>query len=254
MTGATSVTGTADPNETNEALPRWSVADVHESFQSRSFIDALEQVGADSTRLRALFEEHDIRHCDARPVTAADGQAADAVIRVLNETEQRTDLVGAYVYATVTTDSFDETAQGLLSELEVIESQQRPLFARLADWVSSLGLDALATVSTEVAEHRGPLTFLAARAEHQMTEVEEGLYAEMSTTGSTAWDHLIRHHLAAHRGGRPARRSQDHADGGDPRLGDRCRPGRSPAGPRGRDASLADRRARLRRGIERGQG
>ena len=190
MTGATSVTGTADPNETNEALPRWSVADVHESFQSRSFIDALEQVGADSTRLTALFEEHDIRHCDPRPVTAADGQAADAVIRVLNETEQRTDLVGAYVYATVTTDSFDETAQGLLSELEVIESQQRPLFARLADWVSSLGLDALATVSTEVAEHRGPLTFLAARAEHQMTEVEEGLYAEMSTTGSTAWEHL----------------------------------------------------------------
>jgi oligoendopeptidase F len=176
--------------DTTEALPRWSVADVHESFESRSFVDALEQVGADSTRLTALFDQHDIRQCKARPVTEADGQAADAVIRALNDTELRTDLVGAYVYATVTTDSFDETAQGLLSELEVIESQQRPLSARLAEWVNSLGVDALAAVSTEVAEHRGPLTFLAARAEHQMAEAEEGLYSELSTTGSTAWERI----------------------------------------------------------------
>ena len=181
------MTDTTHTDET-QSLPQWSVADVHESFESRSFVDALEQVGADSTRLAALFDEHDIRRCDHRPVTEADGRAADAVIRALNDTELRTDLVGAYVYATVSTDSFDETAQGLLSELEVIESRTRPLLARLADWVSSLGVDALASVSTEVAEHSGPLTLLANRAVHQMTEVEEGLYSELSTTGSTAWE------------------------------------------------------------------
>ena len=60
----------------------------------------------------------------------------------------RTDVMGAYVYATVTTDSFDETAQGLASELDVVDSQQQPLLARLADWVSSLGVDALASVSS----------------------------------------------------------------------------------------------------------
>ncbi|HEX3090443.1 MAG TPA: M3 family oligoendopeptidase [Ilumatobacteraceae bacterium] len=170
-----------------ETLPRWSVADLHESFESRSFVDALEQVGADATRLVALFDEHDIRRCDPRDVTEADGLAADAVIRAFNDAELRTDLVGAYIYATVSTDSFDETAQGLLSEVEVVESQARPLFARLAEWVSSLGVDALASVSTEVAEHRGPLTFLAARAEHQMSEAEEGLYSELTNTGSSAW-------------------------------------------------------------------
>jgi oligoendopeptidase F len=177
-------------NDTTETLPRWSVADVHESFESRSFVDALEQVGADSTRLAALFDEHNIRRCGERAVTEADGQAADAVLRALNDTELRTEVVDAYVYATVATDSFDEAAQGLLSELEVIDSRQRPLLARLADWVSSLGVDALAKVSTEVAEHRGPLTFLAARAAHQMAESEEGLYSELSTTGSTAWERL----------------------------------------------------------------
>jgi hypothetical protein len=176
--------------DTVETLPRWSVADVHESFGSRSFVDALEQVGADSIRLAALFDEHDVRRCEPRAVTAADGQAADAIIRAVNETDRRSDVISAYVYATVATDSFDETGQALLSELEVIESQQRPLLGRLAAWVGSLGVDALAEVSSEVAEHRGPLTLLAARADHQMAEAEEGLYAELSTTGSTAWGRL----------------------------------------------------------------
>jgi pepF/M3 family oligoendopeptidase len=176
--------------DTIEALPRWSVADVHESFESRSFVDALEQVGADSTRLAALFDEHDIRRCEPRRVTAADGQAADAIIRAVNDANRRSDIVSAYVYATVSTDSLDEKAQGLLSELEVIESQHRPLLGRLAEWVSSLGVDALADVSSEVSEHRGPLTLLAARADHQMAEAEEGLYSELSNTGSTAWDRL----------------------------------------------------------------
>jgi pepF/M3 family oligoendopeptidase len=176
--------------DTIETLPRWSVADVHESFESRSFVDALEQVGADSTRLAALFDEHDIRRCEPRAVTAVDGEAADAIIRAVNDTSRRSDIVAAYVYATVTTNSFDERAQGLLSELEVFESQFRPLLGRLAEWVNCLGVESLAGVSSEVSEHRGPLTLLAARAEHQMAEIEEGLYAELSTTGSTAWERL----------------------------------------------------------------
>ena len=62
--------------------------------------------------------------------------------------------------------------------------------ARLADWVASLGVDDLAAVSDTVAEHRGPLMRLAARAEHQMTEAEEHLAAELSVTGSSAWGRL----------------------------------------------------------------
>lgn len=177
-------------SEAKEALPRWSVTDVHESFDSRSFVDAMEQVGADSIRLTALFDQHDIRTCEARAVTDADGRAADEIIRAVNETGLRGDELTAYVYATVSTDSLDEKAQGLATELGVIDSQRQPLLARLADWVSSLGVDALARVSSEVSEHRGPLTILAARAVHQMTESEEGLYAELTNTGSTAWDRL----------------------------------------------------------------
>ena len=62
------------------ALPRWSVADVHESFDARSFMDAMERLGADVGRLAALFDEHEIRGVAPRTPNADDGAAADAVI------------------------------------------------------------------------------------------------------------------------------------------------------------------------------
>ena len=172
------------------ALPRWSVADVHQSFDARSFTDAMESAGAGVTRLEALFEEHNIRAITPRPVQPADGEAADSVINTFNNVVEAQEILGAYIYATVSTDSRNERAQGLLSEMETLDARVSPLLARLADWVAALGTEQLATVSTEARDHLGPLERLQARAEHQMSEVEEGLYSELGTTGSSAWGRL----------------------------------------------------------------
>ena len=45
------------------------------------------------------------------------------------------------------------------------------------------GPTSLAAHSAAAAEHAGPLLRLAARAAHQMSEAEEGLYAELTTVG-----------------------------------------------------------------------
>ena len=172
------------------ALPRWSVADVHQSFDARSFTDAMESAGAGVTRLEALFEEHNVRAITPRPVQPADGEAADSVISTFNNVVEAQEILGAYIYATVSTDSRNERAQGLLSEMETLDARFSPLLARLADWVAALGTEQLATVSTEARDHMGPLERLQARAEHQMSEVEEGLYSELGTTGSSAWGRL----------------------------------------------------------------
>jgi len=175
---------------TTNALPRWSVADVHESFDSRSFLDAMERIGADVTRLEALFDERNVRAVDPRVPTADDGRAADDVIGAYNAVAEGSELLLSYIYATVSTNSLDERAQSLLSELEVLGARLTPLLARLADWVASLDADALANVSEQAREHLGPLQRLQARAEHQMSEAEENLYAELSTTSSSAWGRL----------------------------------------------------------------
>lgn len=175
---------------THSPLPRWSVADVHESFSARSFTDAMERVGAEVSRLEAACDEHNIRAITQRPPTHHDGAVADTIIKQFNETVKESEILGAYVYATVSTNTRDEQAQGLLSELETLDARVSPLLARFADWIASLGVDELAAVSTEAREHLGPLQRLAARAEHQMSEAEEGLYAELGTTGSSAWGRL----------------------------------------------------------------
>jgi len=170
-----------------DVLPTWSVASLHESMESRSFVDAMEQVGSDVARLVALFDDLGIRAVEPRPVTAADGDAADAALSAYNATSQLLNELSAYVYATVTTDSRHELAQSLMSQLMVTEASVSPLMARLADWVQALTPDALAEVSTEATHHIGPLRILAKRAEHQMAESDEGLYAELRTVGSSAW-------------------------------------------------------------------
>ncbi len=171
-------------------LPQWSVADVHESLESRSFTDALEQVGADAQRLVALFDELGIRSIPTRPVTADDAAAADRAVSEFNRVTDDANLLRVYVYATVATDSRDQRAQALFSETRQLDATLRPLSSRLADWVASLGVDELAAVSAEAHDHVGPLHRLAARSGHQMTEAEEHLAAELSLTGSSAWGRL----------------------------------------------------------------
>ncbi|MGA1649911.1 MAG: hypothetical protein ACO39Y_10990, partial [Ilumatobacteraceae bacterium] len=172
-------------------LPSWSVSDVHESLTSRTFVDAMERVGADVARLETLFDELDIRAVDSNPaVDESTGQRADRAIAAFNTTVADLEVLEAYVYANVSTDSRDETAQASLSELDVLGSRVTPLLARLADFVADLDPTALASVSSEARDHLGPLTRLAERAAHQMSESEEGLYAELSTTGSSAWGRL----------------------------------------------------------------
>lgn len=181
---------TVGSSPATEELPRWSVSDIHESFQARSFTDAMDRCSADMARLEALFEERGIRAVEPRRVTADDGRAADEVIAAINQLRDHAELTGAYILAATTTNSYDEQAEGLLGEFDMVDVRLRPLTARLAAWLSSLGVDDLAAVSEQVDEHRGPLSKLARRASYQMSESEEGLYADLVSTGSSAWDQL----------------------------------------------------------------
>jgi oligoendopeptidase F len=175
---------------TETPLPSWSLADVHESVDARSFADALERSSADVDRLVALFDELGIRAVEPRSPGDTDGRAADRALTEMNRVSADLAVLRAYSYCVVAADSRDASAQAALGEARRIDAVLRPLTARLADWVAALGVHPLAEVSAEVADHRGPLTRLAARAEHQMAEAEEHLAAELSVTGSGAWARL----------------------------------------------------------------
>jgi oligoendopeptidase F len=180
--------GSAEASST-EPLPRWDVTDLHESLTARSFTAAQEQAGADVDRLVALFDELDIRATD-RTIEPADADRADRAISEFNRVSTDLDLLDSYVYSIVSTNSRDEPAKSTLSEIDATGASLRPLLARLADWVASLGADALAELSSEAHDHLGPLQRFAERSSHQMSEAEEHLYAALATTGSSAWSRL----------------------------------------------------------------
>jgi oligoendopeptidase F len=175
-----------------DLLPTWDATDVHASFAARSYTDAMEQMSSDVDRLVALFDELGVRAVEPRTPTAADAEATARVIDAYNDTARQLGELRAYTYATVATDTRHEQAQALLSEIETRAAVVTPLLARLTDWVAALGPDELAALHPTVGDHVGPLRTLAARATHQMSEAEEHLYAELSTTGSSAWSRLHR--------------------------------------------------------------
>jgi hypothetical protein len=58
-------------NNSTDTLPCWSVADVHESFESRTFVDAMDRVSADTAQLTALFDQYAaLRRVRSPPTTA----------------------------------------------------------------------------------------------------------------------------------------------------------------------------------------
>ena len=154
----------------DDELPRWSVADVHESLDvARRSVAALEQVGADADRLRRRRSTSTTSapssRARSRPTTA---QAADAVIGALQRRRRdAAELRGSYVYATVTTDSRDERAQALFGELD---RRRRP---RRAAARPARRLGARARAPDELADRQrrgrastaGPLLRLAERAD-----------------------------------------------------------------------------------------
>lgn len=173
-----------------DLLPRWDVSDLFPSLSSREFIVAMEGIDAEVSRAEALFERHDIRAVPVRPADARDAPAIDEALAALNRAMDNLQVLAAFVYATVTTDSINELAQAALGRLTQTESRTKPLRARLADWVASRGPENLAAVSDAAHEHLGPLTRLTERAVHQMPESDEGLYAELTVTGSSSWERL----------------------------------------------------------------
>ncbi len=173
-----------------DALPHWDVSPFFPSLGSRQFASAHEATVAELGRLRARFDELDIRGGDRREATDADAAAVDELLPALNDLLDQMRLVGAFLYAHVSTDARDDEAATLQSRFQADTASLGTLTKRLAAWVASIGADGLVARSTVAADHAFPLRRAARAAAHQMSEAEEDLAAELALTGGRAWSKL----------------------------------------------------------------
>lgn len=174
----------------SDVLPRWDLSGYFRGLDDRELLGALEEVGSDVARLRALLDEADVRGGEPRPVTPADGETLERILAAVNELLERSRIVGAFLHAHTTTDARDAEAARLTVQLQASTSALGPLLKRVEGWVARLGATELAATSPLATDHAFFLERSERLAGHQMGEAEEDLAAELGLTGGRSWNRL----------------------------------------------------------------
>jgi pepF/M3 family oligoendopeptidase len=179
-----------------DALPHWDLSNVYPSLDSEEFTA---DVGRLKTRLDGLDEylaDHQI---------AQDGPFP-------NEAEALADIVGGYldrmnailgpgstlrtyVNSFIATDSYNQQARRLMSELEPLLVRVQRQEVRFQGWIGTVAQDdelfqAALQQAGPAAEHRFYLLETVEQSRYMMSEAEEALAAELSLSGARAWQKL----------------------------------------------------------------
>jgi oligoendopeptidase F len=112
------------------------------------------------------------------------------VITRYNDVLTSNRTLGAYLASFISTNSRDDVAQARMSELERHEVTLSQLGTRFTAWIGGLDVDALRAASAVARDHQYMLEKARIRATHLMPPPEEALAAELSLSGSTAWEKL----------------------------------------------------------------
>ena len=171
-----------------DLLPRWDLESLFPGLGSREMAAAREGVVADLSRLEALFDAHDVRGGDSRPVTDGDRETLRQLVDGINELLGRLQPLEAYLYGLVTTDARNDAAAAAMAGLQADLVAFETLRVRLDAWVGRLGAEGLREAVGDDYAHA--LRRWEAGARHQMSEAEESLLADLRLSGSTAWERL----------------------------------------------------------------
>ena len=170
--------------------PHWDVSELFPGIESREFQLASEQLTADLGRLLALYDQHDVHAGPSHEPSEREVASFDEVLAATNEFQEQIRPLTAFLYALVTTDADDDAASAWTTRIQTELAELRRLRTRFDGWVRALGPDALAGRSAAAAEHAHALRRAELSADHLMTEVEEGLFADLALTGALAWNRL----------------------------------------------------------------
>jgi len=174
-----------------EVLPHWDMSRLFPGLESGEFGSAFAAIIVDVAALRALYDRHDVRTCDASgAITGETVAAVEEVMRHTNEVGERLRAVYAYLHSFVSTDSRNDRAQAAVSELQGHTVELRKLGTRFDAWIGSLDVEGLIGRSALAQEHAFPLRKSATAARHLMTEKEEDLAASLNLSAGTQWAKL----------------------------------------------------------------
>ena len=182
---------------TTEALPHWDLSNVYPGLESEEFEQAVSQVRAELDELDRYLSDNGIERGGPVPAGGAIALAAamSGYLDRMNALLRLYETLSTYVYAFFSTDSYNTTARRLMSELEALGVRLERQEVLFRGWVGTVAKqpDLFQTALAEegsAQDHAFYLKETAQRSRYLMSAAEETLAAELSLSGSRAWERL----------------------------------------------------------------
>lgn len=178
------------------SVPRWDLSNVYPGLESAAFQSAVAELSAQLDGIDAYLVEQRIEKHSAGPLQTSSDVQAQVLAAVLDKMNAAMRLYGtlnAYIASFTTTDSFNQTARRIESEVEQYGVRLRKIDVNVRGWVGSLSAGQLAELTRRagtLAEHSFYLQEMHAQSGYLMDAKEEALAAELSLSGSNAWGKL----------------------------------------------------------------
>jgi pepF/M3 family oligoendopeptidase len=171
---------------TKEQLPHWDLSNVYAGLDTADFNDDFAKVQRQTDALEAFVRDEGIGRLSAPPADLARAAASlEHLLTEMNALSRAYGTLEAFVYAFVTTDSYNALAARRMSEVEQFEVRLKKIGTRMEAWVGSLGpvLDQLCAKSAVVREHRAALDEMVEQSRYLMEPALEDLTAELQLSG-----------------------------------------------------------------------
>ena len=181
---------------TSETLPHWDLSNVYPGLESQEFRHAASQIKSQLEDLDQYLAANEIARGGAFPQDAATLAATigDYLDR-MNAILRLGATLRAYVVSIVSTDSYNNTARKVMSELEPLFVQVQRQQVQFHGWIGAVAeqpelFQAALALEGPAKEHEFFVTEVAQQSRYLMSEAEEGLAAELSLSGLRAWGKL----------------------------------------------------------------
>jgi pepF/M3 family oligoendopeptidase len=179
---------------TTESLPRWRTDNIFSSLEGDDYLVAIVELNARIDALECWFDEHKIRRLTGVPThsTSKLANTLALTLQQVNDIALRAGTLDSFIYAFLSTNSYDTLAARETSKLELINVRRQKLDVRLQGWIGSLSplLDDLITSHPLIAEHAFYLRETARQSQFLMAEELEALAAELCVDSGLAFGKL----------------------------------------------------------------
>ncbi len=176
------------------ALPHWNTANIYSGLDADEYRAAFARLENDLAALEKTFDAHNIRRLPAPPSQSLQQLAdtLDPLLTRLNDLARLAGTLDSFVYAFLSTNSFDTSATRETSRLEILGTRRQQLEVRLRGWLGSIAdqLESLFALKPSLEAHRFFLTDSARHSRYLMSEELEQLAAELCLDGGTAFGKL----------------------------------------------------------------